>query len=117
MNALLDKIAEIEIEMKRIGYWSMDAPSQVDHTKPYSGVSFENWLQFVFLPAVRTATMSDDFSQVPPYRVGLCAMRNYDYHSVIPEAKQLMAYCWELEELLVAVTGSPGKGTGGAIKR
>ena len=100
MSALSDKVAEIEAEMKRIGYWSTDTPPSTDHAKLYSGVSFENWLQFVFLPAVRTASVSGDFSLVPPYRVGLCAMRNYDYHDVVPEAKQLMDYCWQLENLL-----------------
>ena len=37
---------------------------------------------------------------VPRYRVGVAALRNYDYHAVVPEAAGLMQLCFELEQLL-----------------
>ncbi|MFI4940899.1 MAG: YqcC family protein [Burkholderiales bacterium] len=100
MDAVLDKVRAIELEMRRIGYWS-DAPSQpVDSTKLYGGVSFEQWLQFAFLPSISAAARSDDFSEVPSYRVGLAAFRQYDYHSTIEDAFPLMHLCQDLENLL-----------------
>src|SRR6478609_1142552 len=100
MVSVPEKVRAIETEMRRIGYWS-DAPSPpVDPTKPYGGMSFEQWLQFVFLPSVSIAAHSGDFSQVPGYRVGLAALRQYDYHSTIEEAFPLMRLCHDLEKLL-----------------
>ena len=100
MGSVLEKVREIETEMRRIGYWS-DAPSQpVDSTKLYGGVSFEQWLQFVFLPGVSDADRSGDFGAVPGYRVGLAALRQYDYHSTIEEAFPLMHLYQDLEKLL-----------------
>ncbi len=99
-EAVRKKLVEIETEMRRIGYWSDQPMPIADHSKLYSNLTFENWLQFVFLQSVRNAVESGDFSLVPRYRVGLCAMRNYDYHSFIPQAQQLHRLCQDLETLL-----------------
>ena len=95
-NAILEKVHAIEGEMRRIGYWSNVPPEAIDNSKLYAGVSFEQWLQFVFLPRVSAAANSGDFREVPPYRVGLAALRQYDYHSVVEKAHPLMRLCHEL---------------------
>jgi uncharacterized protein YqcC (DUF446 family) len=99
-NEILEAVRAIEGDMRRIGYWSEIAPRGTDVTQLYAGVSFEQWLQFVFLPSVVAAAHSGDFGQVPPYRVGLAALRQYDYHSVVEEAHPLMRLCRELENLI-----------------
>lgn len=91
---------EIEVEMRRLGYWQSTHPDGLDSSAPYSGVSFEAWLQFVFLFAVKRAVRTGDFREVPPYRVGVAALRQYDYHSSIPEAHPLMNLCFKLEKAL-----------------
>jgi uncharacterized protein YqcC (DUF446 family) len=100
MSEVLAKVREIEREMQRIGYWSVGSPREHDHSKMYSGVSFEQWLQFAYLPAVNAAAASGNFESIPPYRVGLAALRQYDYHSTVEEALPLMRLCHDLEGLL-----------------
>lgn len=101
MTAIEAKVQEIETEMKRIGYWSSKPSAEVNDSKMYAGLSFEQWLQFVFLPSVKAAAISGAFVSVPQYRVGVAALRNYDYHSTVEEALPLMQLCHQLEELLV----------------
>lgn len=95
--AIVDRV---EAEMRRIGYWKASAPSELDPVALYAGVSFEEWLQFVFIPSVRQAVKERDLCSIPPYRVGVAALRQYDYHSKIPEAHSLMLLCHELEAAL-----------------
>jgi len=91
---LLEMLGAIEEELRRIGYWK---PDEID---PYEDLpegevptflnasSFEDWLQFVFLPNARSAIAKD---QIPnSSSVGIMAMRQYDYHSHVPEAQQLV---------------------------
>jgi uncharacterized protein YqcC (DUF446 family) len=101
-GAIIEKVRAIEGEMRRIGYWSNAAPDKLNECELYAGVSFERWLQFVFLPRVSAAAKVSDFQQIPPYRVGLAALRQYDYHSEIKEAHPLMRLCHDLEKLLDA---------------
>lgn len=100
MNAVTEKVREIEAEMQRIGFWSLSPATEPDSTQIYGGLPFEQWLQFVYLPAVGAAAESGQFSSVPPYRVGLAALRNYDYHSTAEEALPLVQFCSQLEQLL-----------------
>lgn len=103
-----ENVRAIEAEMLRIGYWAEEAPAAIDATKLYGGVSFEQWLQFVFLPKVWAATHSGNFDEVPDYRVGLAALRQYDYHSTIEEAHPLMSLCHDLEKSLSHVLSERG---------
>ena len=50
--------------------------------------------------AVRDAIATGSFAKVPNYRVGLAALRQYDYHTCIPEAHPLMDLCYALEKAL-----------------
>ena len=86
--------------MQRIGFWSVGPVSAPDSSMLYAGLPFEQWLQFIFLPAVEVAAPTNDFTAVPRYRVGLAALRNYDYHSIVEEALPLMRLCQQLEALL-----------------
>ncbi|RXK55638.1 hypothetical protein ESB00_07050 [Oleiharenicola lentus] len=97
---VLDVIDLIEAEMKRIGYWTVGECPPLDPKQIYSGISYPAWLQFVFLPGVRRGVEAGDLRAIPQYRVGLAALRQYDYHSEIPEAHPLMNLCFELEKAL-----------------
>ena len=106
MNApLLEKLDQVEAEMKRIGYWQPVVPAEwqakVDAGQVRSYLeapTFELWLQTVFLPhareASRTGNLPSDSS------VGVMAMRQYDYHSSVPEAHGLMHLLSEFDEMI-----------------
>lgn len=100
MSKVLETVRAIEGEMQRVGYSSDSPPDKFDASKLYAGATFEQWLQFVFLPAVAAAALSGDFGKVPGFRIGLAALRQYDYHSVVEEAHPLMRLCQDLEHLL-----------------
>jgi uncharacterized protein YqcC (DUF446 family) len=102
---LLEKLDQVEAEMRRIGYWQEAVPPEwqekVDAGQVRSYLeapTFELWLQTVFLPhareASRTGNLPSDSS------VGVMAMRQYDYHSSIPEAHDLMRLLFEFDELV-----------------
>ena len=103
-SALSAKLDQIEAEMRRIGYWQekpLDLELQSDSSELRSYLdspSFEYWLQTVFLPnarhAVETNSLPDDS------QVGVMAMRQYDYHSSIPEAHGLMRLLYDFDELV-----------------
>jgi uncharacterized protein YqcC (DUF446 family) len=90
----------IAAEMRRIGYWSMGEAPRPNPQVLFFGMTFEKWLQFEYLPKVRQACSVGDESVIPPYRVGLAALRQYDYHSYDPTAQQLLLLCNTLEKLL-----------------
>jgi uncharacterized protein YqcC (DUF446 family) len=101
---LLAQLDRVEMEMKRIGYWS-EAPSDLLEQfrngtlrSFIDAPSFEGWLQHVFLVNARTAVRED---KIPSQsQVGLMAMRQYDYHSSIPEAHPLMNLLGEFDALV-----------------
>lgn len=79
---LLGKLDEIEAELKAIGFWE----GEPNH-KPVSP-QFELWLQKTFLPNARSAVCD---SKLPHQsQVGLVAMRQYDYHSTVDRALNLV---------------------------
>ncbi|PND36808.1 hypothetical protein C1O66_04150 [Paucibacter aquatile] len=93
----------VEEEMKRVGYWSAEPCPEFNPNELYGGATFESWLQFEYLPKVSRAVEVLSLVDLPQYRVGLAALRQYDYHSSIPEAHILMSACFELERVLDAV--------------
>ncbi len=93
-------VSDIEHELRRIGYATYHPPAAPRPGEPFAGMTFEVWLQHVFLPAVRDAIATGSFAKVPNYRVGLAALRQYDYHTCIPEAHPLMDLCYALEKAL-----------------
>ena len=88
-SEVLEKLDKIEAEMKRIAFWE-DAP-----VKP---VTFEHWLQFTFLPNARAAAAKGKYPEKS--QVGLMAMRQYDYHSHVPEAQELLNLLSEFDALI-----------------
>lgn len=53
-----EKIAEIEEEMKQIGYWQNDSlrPEQYEFRLAFGmdTMAFSQWLQFIFIPRVKS---------------------------------------------------------------
>jgi uncharacterized protein YqcC (DUF446 family) len=107
---LLAKIARhldaIEAEMKRIDYWQVEPPAQLlerlkaGETLSFtgSGISFEQYLQLVFLPNARRRVSDDNLPASS--NMGVIAMRQYDYHSYVEEAQPLLSLFRELDRLI-----------------
>ena len=103
-DLLSKKLDEIEGELRRIGYWSQ---KQIDPFKHLSegeapsylnASSFEAWLQFVFLPNARQAVEKRALPRSS--QVGLMAKRQYDYHSHVPEAQDLVRLLHEFDSMI-----------------
>ncbi len=82
-GALLRQLDLVEAELRAIGYWCETEPSD-----EYRRV-FQGWLQFEFLPVARKRVAEGDLPANS--QVGLMALREYDYHSSVPEALHLVA--------------------------
>ncbi len=101
-DALTHQLDKIEAEMKRLGYWRDGLSAASWQGSSYlDAPSFEWWLQNVFLPNARRAVQT---GKLPAdSQVGLMAMRQYDYHSSVPEAHGLMRLLSGFDELVTAV--------------
>jgi uncharacterized protein YqcC (DUF446 family) len=94
------KLDQIEAEMRRIGIWSENAPSpeQFQSRQAFFGdtMTFEQWLQFVFLPHAREAA-----SGTSPFpktsSVGAYAVRQFDGRG---EAQPLGSLLSQFDELI-----------------
>jgi uncharacterized protein YqcC (DUF446 family) len=104
---VLQKLDQIEAEMRRIGYWQENPPDlkaryASGELRSYlDAPSFELWLQTIFIPNARQAAQTDNLPS--DSQVGLMAMRQYDYQSSVPEAHGLMRMLYEFDDL---VTGA-----------
>lgn len=102
--AIAQQLDAIEAEMKAIGFWTDDAPDLRDQvasgkiTSYLDAPGFELWLQTIFLPNAREAVETDRFPATS--QVGLMAMRQYDYHSFVPEAQTLLELLYEFDRLV-----------------
>jgi uncharacterized protein YqcC (DUF446 family) len=102
--ALIQKLDQIEAEMRRIGYWHESPPDLRDKAargelRSYlDAPSFELWLQMIFLPNARRRVETDTLPT--DSQVGVMAMRQWDYHSSVPEAHGLMKLLYEFDELV-----------------
>ena len=96
-DRLLQKLDAVEAEMRRLGYWQENLPmlGSCSHLK---APSFEIWLQQVFLPEARRRVRDRDLPMAS--RVGVIAMRQYDYHSTIPEAQTLLRLLFDFDHLI-----------------
>lgn len=99
---LLSKLDGIEAEMKRIGFWDPDPPDLLEKVitgeiQSYlDAPSFELWLQQIFLPNARDMIENDAVPETS--EVGVMAMRQYDYHEVVPKAQGLMKLLYAFDE-------------------
>jgi uncharacterized protein YqcC (DUF446 family) len=102
-RATLDRMAVqldlIEAELRRLGWWldSPEPPSELEPSKLFAGLTFPQWLQYEFLPHARTAIRADALPASS--NVGLAAMRQYDYHSTVPEALPLVRLLYQFDDL------------------
>jgi uncharacterized protein YqcC (DUF446 family) len=105
-SALSEKLDQVEAEMKRIGYWQENPPDlraryASGELRSYlDAPSFELWLQTIFLPNAREAVRTDTLPKGS--QVGLMAQREYDYHSSVPEAEDLVRLLNEFDDLVIA---------------
>ena len=104
-ETLLNKLDQVEAEMRRIGYWQNAVPpdwqAKVDAGEVGSYLeapTFELWLQTIFLPHAREASRTGNLPA--DSSVGVMAMRQYDYHSCVSEAHPLMNLLSEFDELI-----------------
>ena len=104
ISPLVTKLEEIETEMKSIGFWKDSDPdfqaavARGEIESYMDAPSFESWLQFVFLPNAREAVATDTLPT--DSQVGIMAMRQYDYHSTLPEALRLVNLLHEFDRLV-----------------
>jgi uncharacterized protein YqcC (DUF446 family) len=89
LDAILVQLDLVEAELRRLGWWldQPDPPPERDPSTLYAGLSFPQWLQYEFLPRARL-TVGDN-SPPTSSMVGVMAMRQYDYHSIVEEALPL----------------------------
>ena len=96
-RAIAAMLDQIEQEMKQIGFWSRNPPA-FEVNSFQDAPSFELWLQCVFLPNARAAAASGHYPATS--QVGQMAMREYDYHSHVPEAQTLLRLLNEFDRLV-----------------
>ena len=102
-NPLDLKLDEIEAEMRKIGFWAENPPDLLEQyssgkMRTYlDAPAFELWLQCVFLPNARRAVATQSLPR--DSNVGVMAMRQYDYHSIVPEALRLVSLLHEFDRL------------------
>ncbi|HEX4350290.1 MAG TPA: YqcC family protein [Verrucomicrobiae bacterium] len=105
-SPLSDKLDQVEAEMKRIGYWQENPPdlraryASGELQSYLDAPSFELWLQVIFLPNAREAVQTDELPSGS--QVGTMALRQYDYHSSVPEAGDLVRLLNEFDDLVIA---------------
>jgi len=105
-SPLSDKLDQVEAEMKRIGYWDENPPDlraryvSGELSSYLDAPSFELWLQVIFLPNAREAVRTDELPE--DSQVGTMALRQYDYHSSVPEAGDLLRLLNEFDDLVNA---------------
>jgi hypothetical protein len=60
--------------------------------------SFELWLQCIFLANARAAARADTLPSSS--QVGTIALRQYDYHSFVPEAQRLLTLLHDFDHII-----------------
>ena len=107
-QAVLEKLDEIEREMREISFWdeSLDLDDisskaeriiREEKKSPVGSMPFEQWLQAIFIPNARSAAESSNLPASS--QVSIMAIREYDYHSHTPEAQRLLGLLREFDAL------------------
>ena len=95
---VLEKLGEIETEMKGIGLWQSEplTPEQYQFHAAFAmdTMSFSQWLQFIFIPKVKEAAKANQFPAKS--QVGVQAVREYD---TVPDASHLVTLLSEFDSL------------------
>lgn len=90
-------INNIEIEMKKIGFWS-ENPPDFNASNFTEAPTFELWLQCVFIPNAREAVKTGEYPEKS--QVGLMALRQYNYHSYTEEAQELLSMLNDFDRII-----------------
>jgi uncharacterized protein YqcC (DUF446 family) len=97
-KTVLAKLEQIQAEMLRGGMWQENPlePEQYDFRAAFAGdtMTFSQWLQFIFIPNVRSAAASGKFPASS--QVGVQALRELDG---MDEASGLMTLLSEFDAL------------------
>ncbi len=102
--AITAKLDAVEAEMRRLQWWDPNPPDLLaafdeGRMRTYlDAPSFELWLQCVFLTRAREAVASQTLPGQS--QVGLMALRQYDYHQQVPEARRLLELLNEFDALI-----------------
>jgi uncharacterized protein YqcC (DUF446 family) len=100
--AVQAKISQIQAEMQRIGMWQEQPPAAepLEVTQAFGGdkLSFEQWLQFVFLPRVRE--IIDQKARFPSEsQVSTKAFREWRMFGEAPDVDRLLELLGEFDAL------------------
>ncbi len=109
-NLLLEQLQQIETELQSINFWSPE-PSPVDPkecTEAFCAdkMRFHQWLQYIFLPSARNSVETDTLPSSS--MVGVKAMREYDYMSVVEKALPLVSLLSQFDALVSSQPESQG---------
>src|ERR1043165_6839605 len=95
---VLEKLGEIETEMRQIGMWRSESlsPEQYQFHQAFAmdTMTFSQWLQFIFIPKVKEAAKANQFPTKS--QVGAQAVREFD---AIPAADRLVTLLSEFDDL------------------
>ena len=95
---ILSKLDEIEAEMQRVGLWQNGPlePGQYDFRSAFAldTMTFTQWLQFIFIPNVRSAATMNQFPSES--HVAAQAVGEFD---TVPDASQLVNLLSEFDAL------------------
>jgi len=94
---VVEVLDKIEAELKSIGLWSSNPPD-FKISNFTEAPSFELWLQCIFLPNARDAANNGEYPQRS--QVGLMALRQYDYHSHVEEAQNLLSLLNQFDKIV-----------------
>lgn len=108
MDDVATGIEQIEAELRRLGMWAPSPPPDeaFESTVAFHGdtMPFEQWLQFVLVPRVRSA-LAGEGSFPTRSMVGVRAVREYDGH---PDADRLVTLLSDFDRLVESLAGMAG---------
>ncbi len=111
---LLAKLDRIEDELRSLGWWRVEAIDPFAHMAPgeprsyRDASSFEDWLQFVFLPTARSMARSGELPDTS--HVGDMAQDHYDATDEVLAAQPLVGLLVEFDELIEKTRARLGAG-------
>jgi len=104
VRPLLDHLGKVEAELRALGWWRSDtidpfAHLPEDEPRNYTNASsFEEWLQFVFLPNARGAARGGTLPTES--NVGQMAQHQYESHEHIAQAQPLIGLLSEFDDMV-----------------
>ena len=102
----LAKLDAIELELRVLGWWRSEPVDPFAHLTPdeprsyLDASSFEEWLQFVFLPGARGFARGGTLPATS--HVGDMARQHYDYQTNVAEAQTLIQLLSAFDEMVEA---------------